>query len=81
MLEEIPLSILRDGYFQQDGAPAHFALTVRRFFDDNFPNCWIGRGGPIAWPAYSPDLSPLDFWLWGDVKNKVYATSVANLDE
>lgn len=35
---------------------------------------WIGRGGPVAWPARSPDLTPLDFYLWGDVKRRVYAT-------
>ena len=22
---------------------------------------WIGRGGTIAWPPRSPDLTPLDF--------------------
>ena len=41
----------------------------------------MGRGGPIPWPALSPDLSPLDFWLWGYLKNKVYADVVTTLDE
>lgn len=36
-----------DVYFQQDGAPAHFARDVRDFLDDTFPDRWIGRGGPI----------------------------------
>lgn len=35
---------------------------------------WIGRNpAPIAWPPYSPDLSPLDFWLWGDMKHRIFA--------
>ncbi|KAL5510433.1 hypothetical protein EMCRGX_G005975 [Ephydatia muelleri] len=41
----------------------------------------MGRAGPIPWPARSPDLSPLDLWLWGYLKNKVYSHSVATLQE
>lgn len=26
----------------------------------------------ILWPAWSPDLSPLDFFLWGHLKENVY---------
>jgi hypothetical protein len=32
-----------------------------------FPDRWLGRGGPVswpAWPAWSPDLNPLVFFLW-----------------
>lgn len=29
----------------------------------------------IAWPARSPDLTPLDFFLWGRIKDLVYATA------
>ena len=32
----------------------------------------IGIGGAIQWPPRSPDLSPLDFGVWGTVKNAVY---------
>ena len=39
----------------------------------------MGRGGPILWPARSPDLSLLDIWLWGYLKIKVYATSLDKL--
>ena len=41
----------------------------------------MGRGGPILWPARSPDLSPLDIWLWGYLTIKVYANVVTTLDE
>ena len=34
-----------------------------------YPNRWFGRGGPISWPARSPDMTPLDFYLWGHLKN------------
>ena len=29
-------------------------------------------GGTISWPPRSPDLTPLDFSLWGYVNDKVY---------
>jgi hypothetical protein len=32
------------------------------------------------WPARSPDLTPLDFFLCGHVKNLVYRVPVNNLD-
>ena len=41
------------------------------FLDATFPNRWIGRDGPTPWPPRSPDITPLDFFLWGYVKDKV----------
>jgi hypothetical protein len=58
--------------FQQDGCPAHFGPGVRIFLNYSFPNCWIGRGGAINWPARSPDLAPCEFFLWGHLKSKIY---------
>lgn len=55
-------------YFQQDGAPAHYKDFVRVALNNKFEQRWIGRGGPIAWPPRSPDLTPCDFFLWGYVK-------------
>ena len=57
--------------YQQDGAPAHFSRQVRQFLNAHFPGRWIGRGGPIAWPARSPDLNVLDFFIWGFVKSLI----------
>lgn len=67
--------------FQQDGAPPHYVLPVRQWLNDNFPNQWIGRRGPIEWPARSPDLSPLDFFLWGHLKSMVYKTEPENIQD
>jgi hypothetical protein len=39
---------------------------------------WIGRGGPTAWPPRSPDLNPLDSYLWGYINTLVYAAPVDN---
>uniref|UniRef100_A0A8D9AAQ2 Histone-lysine N-methyltransferase SETMAR n=1 Tax=Cacopsylla melanoneura TaxID=428564 RepID=A0A8D9AAQ2_9HEMI len=62
-----------DPIFQQDGAPPHFARQVRDFLNIQF-RMWIGRRGHIEWPPRSPDLTPLDFFLWGYLKSKVYET-------
>ena len=51
--------------FQQDGAPPHWGMIVRDFLNETFPNRWIGRNGPTPWPPRSPDITPLDFFLWG----------------
>ena len=59
-------------WFQQDGCPAHYSLAARREVDNQFTNRWIGRQGPVEWPARSPDHIPLDFFLWGYLKNKIY---------
>lgn len=70
-----------DPWFQQDGAPPHFAIAVRNYLDAQFPGRWIGRRGSIEWPARSPDLTPLDFFLWGHLKSKVYETAPSNIQE
>ncbi|KAJ4428367.1 hypothetical protein ANN_24386 [Periplaneta americana] len=48
--------------------------------DRTFPDRWIGRGGPIAWPPRSPDLNPLDFYLWSHLKSLVYSSPVPDLE-
>lgn len=70
-----------DVIFQQDGAPAHYAVLVRRYLDLVFPNRWIGRCGPILWPPRSPDLTGLDFFLWGFLKDKVFRTLPGTIQE
>ena len=63
----------------QDGAPPHFSCFVTDVLNERFPDVWIGRGGPIPWPPQSPDLSPPDFFLWGYIKNIVYAGKIRNI--
>ena len=66
-------------YFQQDGAPAHVARNVRNYLDEVFSNKWIGRRGSIEWPAHSPDLTPMDFAVWGIIKQSVYQRNPRNI--
>lgn len=73
-LDELPLNRLPNLWFQQDGAPPHNTRDVREFLHQQFPEKWIGNRGAVEWPARSPDLSPLDYYLWGHLKNKIYKT-------
>jgi hypothetical protein len=76
-----PLIQRRRMYFHQDGAGPHYAIPVRAWLDEKFPGRWIGRRGPIEWPARSPDLTPCDFFLWGYLKNIVYQERPASIEE
>lgn len=73
LLDDLPLNLIRDMWFQHDGCPAHFRRSVRDWLDTNYPNKWIGRGGPLPWPARCPDLTPMDFHVWGCMKSLVYS--------
>ena len=76
LLEDISLMIRSQMYFQHDGAPPHYTRQVKQYLNESFLNCWLGRGGPVAWPVRSPDLTPLDYNLWCHMKTLVYETKV-----
>ena len=40
---------------------------------------FISRGGPTAWPPRSPDLTLLNFFAWGFIKNVAYRRKVRHL--
>jgi hypothetical protein len=63
-------------WYMHDGAPPHFNLAVRDVLNNTSHGQLIGRGGPTAWPPRSPDLNPLDFYLWGRLNTLVYAAPV-----
>lgn len=46
--------------FMQDGCPAHNGRRVVPWLDE------------YIWPARSPDLTIMDFFLWGYIKNLLY---------
>lgn len=73
-LEDLPLADLVRKFYQQDGAPAHNAAVTRNKLNQMFEDRWMGTRGPIPWPARSPDLSPLDFFIWGFVKDQIFKT-------
>ena len=62
-------------WFQQDSAAcptAEAALDILRLI---FENRIISRRADVVWPPRSCDLTPLNYYLWGAVKDNFYATS------
>ena len=57
-------------YFQQDGAPAHKHKEVQQWLTAKLGPKFLDK---TMWPPRSPDLNPCDYFLWGYLKDKVYA--------
>ena len=66
--------------FKQDGATCHTVEAtidvLRRVFEDRI----ISRRADAVWPPRSCDLTPLDYYLWGAVKDKCYAYKPETID-
>ncbi len=67
-------------YFIQNGAPAH-TTNIIRDLNLELNGCVIGHTGYIDWPPRSPDLTCMDFYFWGIVKDSVYAQKLINLGQ
>lgn len=65
----------RKWVFQQDGAPAHRAKTVQRYLKEHVPD-FIDKD---SWPAASPDLNPLDYFVWGYMLSKLKDLNIAKV--
>ena len=72
--------IYLDQWFQQDGATAHTSLRAREWLTNQFGNKIISHYMEFPWPARSPDLSPLDYFLWGYVKKHVLKRQPADIE-
>jgi len=83
LLENISLQQRLNLIWQQDGAPAHNTLAVRAYLNKMYgDNNWFGTHSPIIqWPPRSPDLSVLDFFFWGHLKNEVYKEKCNSVEE
>lgn len=93
MLEEefIPavqgLNCIEDYWYMQDGARPHRTDQVFALLDEHFHGRVIGLdyetrfGCGIEWPPCSPDLNPCDYYLWGNLKDKVYRDRPGTADQ
>jgi hypothetical protein len=68
-------------WFQQDDAMPHTARTSMALLRDLFPNRLISCFGDLTWPSCSPDLTAPDYFLWGYLKEKVFANRLHTIDE
>ncbi|GFW39735.1 uncharacterized protein TNCV_3189061 [Trichonephila clavipes] len=68
--------------FMQDGATSHTANPVKAFLIQTFgEDRIVSRRRRYPWIPRSPDLTPVDFWLWGYLKSHVYLSSPSSLSE
>ena len=54
-------------YFQQDDASSHAAKVVTAFIKKRYPKPFP------AWPAKSPDLNVLDYFVWSQIDKNLEA--------
>ena len=67
-------------WFQQDGAMCHTAETTLDVLHPVSEDCIISRRANIVLAPRSCDLTPLDYYLWGAVKDKCYADKLKAID-
>ena len=75
------LTNLYDFYFQQSGVSPHFSKGVRECLGEKFLLTLIARRGLIDWPARSFYLTPIDFFFWVVLKDKVYSQKPKSVDD
>ncbi|KAJ8947676.1 hypothetical protein NQ318_009560 [Aromia moschata] len=66
LLENVPIQLRANICFQHDGAPPHKTRIVQQYLNETYGENWIGINRPTPWAPKSPDLTPLDFFLWGN---------------
>jgi hypothetical protein len=77
LLEDVPLYVRRKMWFMHNGAAAHFSMYAREYMNAVFPARWSF----FFWPARSPDLNPLDFFVWGHPRCLIFETPVEREDD
>ena len=72
---------VRQQWLMQDGASSHTANTTLELLAGIFQERVVSRRTEVEWAPRSPDLNPLDFYLWGYLKGVVYRGKPATLHE
>ena len=56
-------------------------LIMKPMLEPGWMESWRTDGWAEGDPYHGQHLSPLNFWLWGYLKNEVYSNAVTTLDE
>ena len=67
-------------WFQQDGTTCHIDEATLDVLCLVFEDLIISRRIDVVRPPRSCDLTPLDYYLWGAVKNKCYVDKPETID-
>ena len=67
-------------WFQQDSAPCYTAEATLDVLNPVFDDRIISRRADVVWPPWSCNLTPLDYYLFGAVKDKCYADKPETID-
>ena len=68
-------------WLMQDGATCHTAKSTMDCLKTLFGSRIIIGKLDVLWPPNSPDLNPLDYFLWGYCKENVYKNKPRTLEE
>jgi len=69
---------LETTWLQQDGTKRIHSMGKLR---EMFPGLLVSLRGDVEWPARSPELSMCDFFLWEDIKEKVFKQRPHTLEQ
>ena len=63
-----------------DGATCHTAEAILFVLHPVFKDRIISLRADVVWPPRSWDLTPLDYYLWDNIKDKCYAAKLETID-
>jgi [histone H3]-lysine36 N-dimethyltransferase SETMAR len=64
-----------DYVFHQDSAPSHASKATREYMDQH-----MNYISPEEWTPNSPDLAPMDYFVWGWMKSQIKNRKPTTLD-
>lgn len=75
LLSQYPLktfpTVAKWHWVSEQWITTRYSRLIRQTLDTSGLRSSISRGGPIVWSPLSPDLMPLGFFIWGDVKEEL----------
>ena len=85
MLNKFLFTIIEEGdisniWFQQHGATCHTAEVILDVLGPVFKDRIISRRAHVVCSLRNCNLTPLDYYLWGAVKDKCYAVKPETID-
>ena len=67
-------------WLQQGGATCHITEAILDVLRTVFEDSIISLKADIVWPPRSCDLTPLDYYFQGTVKDKCYADKLETIE-